>query len=255
MSVLLSASGESAELVELFRAGPIKPLGLICNNTNSTCWRLAENRLPVFAGPEYGNATKTYTNTAAASIVLASEMLELPWQEDAERVVEVYVGSLDRIFALRDVLEEFCRGAANIEIIGRGPAYGGAVMSALCIREISGFRAAAHTGAGFKHGPNLDVDGTHVAIIFAIGRAAALGFKLSDECIRRGGKVVLVSAEDRQPAERLLPIRMDAVPEPWKASALCWCRKHSRWQWWKEAAAGCRHVSNMARWNSREGAL
>jgi glucosamine--fructose-6-phosphate aminotransferase (isomerizing) len=123
---------------------------------------------------------------------------------------------LDRIFALRDVLEEFCRGAANIEIIGRGPAYGGAVMSALCIREISGFRAAAHTGAGFKHGPNLDVDGTHVAIIFAIGRAAALGFKLSDECIRRGGKVVLVSAEDRQPAERLLPIRMDAVPEPWE---------------------------------------
>jgi glucosamine--fructose-6-phosphate aminotransferase (isomerizing) len=216
VSVLLSASGESAELVELFRAGPIKPLGLICNNTNSTCWRLAENRLPVLAGPEYGNATKTYTNTASASIVLASEMLELPWQEDAERVVEVYVGSLDRIFALRDVLEEFCRGAANIEIIGRGPAYGGAVMSALCIREISGFRAAAHTGAGFKHGPNLDVDGTHVAIIFAIGRAAALGFKLSDECIRRGGKVVLVSAEDRQPAERLLPIRMDAVPEPWE---------------------------------------
>ena len=216
VSVLLTASGESAELVELFRADTNKPLGLICNNTNSTCWRLAEYRLPVLAGPEYGNATKTYTNTAAASIVLASEMLELPWQEDAERAVEVYAGSLDRIFALRDALEGFCRGAANIEIIGRGAAYGGAVMSALCIREMSGFRAAAHTGAGFKHGPNLDVDGTHVAIIFAIGRAASLGFKLSDECIRRGGKVVLVSAEDRPPAERLLPIRVDAVPEPWE---------------------------------------
>ena len=81
---------------------------------------------------------------------------------------------------------------------------------------MSGFRAAAHTGAGFKHGPNLDVDGTHVAIIFALGRAASLGFKLSDECIRRGGKVVLVSAEDRPPAERLLPVRVDAVPEPWE---------------------------------------
>ena len=78
VSVLLTASGESAELVELFRAGTNKPLGLICNDTNSTCWRLAENRLPVLAGPEYGNATNTYTNTAAASIVLASEMLELP---------------------------------------------------------------------------------------------------------------------------------------------------------------------------------
>jgi glutamine---fructose-6-phosphate transaminase (isomerizing) len=216
VSVLLTASGESAELVELFRAATNIPLGLICNNTNSTCWRLAENRMPILAGPEYGNATKTYTNTAAASILLASEMLELPWQEDAERAVELYATSLDRIFALRRALEEFCRGAANIEIIGRGAAYGGAVMSALCIREMTGFRAAAHTGAGFKHGPNLDVDGTHVAIIFAIGRAASLGFKLSDECIRRGGKVVLVSAEDRPPAERLLPIRIDAVPEPWE---------------------------------------
>jgi glucosamine--fructose-6-phosphate aminotransferase (isomerizing) len=214
--MLLTASGESAELVELFRAGTNIPPGLICNNTNSACWRLAEHRLPVLAGPEYGNATKTYTNTAAAAIVLASEMLELPWQEDAERAVEVYACSLDRIFALRDALEGFCRGAANIEIIGRGAAYGGAMMSALCIREMSGFRAAAHTGAGFKHGPNLDVDGTHVAIIFAIGRAASLGLKLSDECIRRGGRVVLVSAEDRPPAERLLPIRVDAVPEPWE---------------------------------------
>ena len=216
MSVLLTVSGESAELVELFKAAGSQPLGLICNNTNSTCWRLAEHRLPVLAGPEYGNATKTYTNSAAASIVLASEMLEVPWQEDAERAVEAYAGSLERIFAGRAELEAFCRGAANIEVIGRGAAYGGAVMSALCIREMSGFRAAAHTGAGFRHGPNLDVDGTHLAIIFAMGRAASLGFKLSDECIRRGGRVLLVSAEDRSPAERLLPVRVDAVPEAWE---------------------------------------
>ena len=179
LSVLLTASGESAELVELLKTGSARPLGLICNNTTSTCWRLAENRLPVLAGPEYGNATKTYTNTAAAAILLASEMLERPWQEDAERVAEIYRGLTGSHLRLREDLEEFCRGAANIEIVGRGAAYGAAVMSALSIREMSGFRAAAHTGAGFKHGPNLDVDGTHVAIIFALGRAAALGFKLS----------------------------------------------------------------------------
>jgi glutamine---fructose-6-phosphate transaminase (isomerizing) len=216
VSVLMTASGESAELVELFHAREDEPLGLICNNTNSTCWGLARNRLPILAGPEYGNATKTYTNTAAAAIVMASEMLELPWQEDAACAVEAYAGSLERIFAGRDRLEEFCRGAANIEIIGRGAAYGGAVMSGLCIREMSGCRAAGHSGAGFRHGPILDVDGTHVAIIFAVGRAAALGLKLSDECIRRGGRVVLVSGEDRPAAERLLPVRVDAVPEPWE---------------------------------------
>ena len=217
VSVLLTASGESAELVELMKTGSDRPLGLISNNAASTCWRLTENRLPILAGPEYGNATKTYSNTAAAAILLASEMLERPWQADAEHVAEVFAVSLDRIFAGRKELEEFCRGAANIEIVGRGAAYGAAMMSALTIREMSGFRAAAHTGAGFKHGPNLDVDGTHVAIIYALGRAAGLGVKLADECIRRGGKVVLVSSEDRAPAERLFPVGLDAVTEPWEA--------------------------------------
>jgi glucosamine--fructose-6-phosphate aminotransferase (isomerizing) len=216
LSVLLTASGESAELVELLKRGKDRALGLICNNPASTCWTIAENRLPVLAGPEYGNATKTYTNSAAAAVLLASEMLDRPWQDEAQRLADVYANSLDRIFAARRDLEEFCRGAANIEVIGRGAAYGAAIMSALTIREMTGFRAAAHTGASFKHGPNLDVDGTHVAIVYALGRAAGLGVKLADECIRRGGKVVLVSAEDRTPAERLLPVRVDHVPEPWE---------------------------------------
>ena len=90
-------------------------------------------------------------------------------------------------------------------------------MSALCIREMTGFRAAAHTGAGFKHGPILDVDGSHVAIIFALGRVAALGVKLAEECNRRGGKVVLLSADDRPATEKLFPVRLGSVPEPWEA--------------------------------------
>jgi glucosamine--fructose-6-phosphate aminotransferase (isomerizing) len=216
LSILLTTSGESAELVELFKTGTDRPLGLICNNPASTCWKIAENRLPILAGPEYGNATKTYTNSTAAAIILASEILGRPWEEEADRAAHSFACDLERIFAQRAHLEEFCRGAANIEIVGRGAAFGGAMMSALCIREMSGFRAAPHTGAGFKHGPNLDVDASHVAIIFALGRVAALGLKLAQECNRRGGKVVLVSTEDREANDRLFPVKLSAVPEPWE---------------------------------------
>lgn len=218
LSILLTTSGESAELVELFKAGNKDglKLGLICNNPASTCWNLAQYKLPILAGPEYGNATKTYTNATAAAIILASAILNRPWKEDADRAAEVFAANLDPIFARRAELEAFCRGAANIEIIGRGAAYGAAIMGALTIREMSGFRAAAHTGAGFKHGPNLDVDSSHVAIIFALGRAADLGIKLAQECNRRGGKVVLVSAQYREKTEILFPITIDAVPEPWE---------------------------------------
>src|SRR5882672_1184524 len=146
MSVLSTTSGESAELVELFKRGGERALSLICNNPASTCWNLAENRLPILAGPEYGNATKTYTNSTAASIILASEILGRPWEHDAERVAEIFSANLDPIFAMRGDLEKFCRGAANTEIIGRGAAFGAAYMGALTIREMSGFRAAAHTG-------------------------------------------------------------------------------------------------------------
>ncbi len=216
LSVLLTTSGESAELVELIKNRGNRALALICNNPASTCWGLAENRLPILAGPEYGNATKTYTNAAAASIILALEILGVPWQNDAEQVVQAFSTSLDRAFEMRGKLEEFCRGVANTEIIGRGPAYGGAVMSALCIREMTGHRAAPHTGAGFRHGPILDVDATHLAIIFALGRTVELGVKLARDCNRRGGKVVLVSAEDREPSETLFPVRLDAVPDLWE---------------------------------------
>lgn len=216
LSILLTTSGESAELVELFKRGSRGELALICNNSASTCWSLAENKLPILAGPEYGNATKTYTNATAAAIIAASEILSVAWQKDAELAAEIFSTNLDRIFALRAGLEEFCRGAANTEIIGRGAAYGGAIMSALCIREMTGHRAAAHTGAGFRHGPNLDVDSSHLAIIFALGRVAELGVKLAQECNKRGGKVVLVSDLDRESAERLFPVRVDSVPEPWE---------------------------------------
>jgi glutamine---fructose-6-phosphate transaminase (isomerizing) len=216
VSILLTTSGESAELVEMIRRSGNNPFGLICNNPASTCWSLTSNRLPILAGPEYGNATKTYTNSTAAAIILASAIVGHAWENDAEVAAEVFARSLDPVFAIRNEIEAFCRDAANIEIIGRGAAYGGAFMSALTIREMSGFRAAPHTGAGFKHGPNLDVDATHVAVIFAFGRTAALSVKLAQECNRRGGKVVLVSNEDHAATDKLFPIKIDAVPEPWE---------------------------------------
>jgi glucosamine--fructose-6-phosphate aminotransferase (isomerizing) len=216
LSVLLTTSGESAELVELVQAAGNRPLALICNNTASPCWRMTRRRLPILAGPEYGNATKTYTNSTAAAIIMACEVLGQDWRRDAETAAEAFSSSLERIFAQRNELEAFCRGAANTEIVGRGAAYGGAVMSALCIREMSGHRAAAHTGAGFRHGPNLDVDATHVAIVLALGRRAELGVKLAGECARKGGKVILVSEQERAATTSIFPVRLDPVAEPWE---------------------------------------
>jgi glucosamine--fructose-6-phosphate aminotransferase (isomerizing) len=89
-------------------------------------------------------------------------------------------------------------------------------MSALCIREMTGHRAAAHSGAGFRHGPLLDVNASHLAIILALGRTARLGVKLAQDCNARGGKVILITTEDMQPSKNLMPIKIGVVPEPWE---------------------------------------
>jgi len=215
-SILLTTSGESAELVELCKKERAKPLALVCNNERSTCWSLTKIGLPILAGPEYGNATKTYTNATAACIALASHMLGRAWKEDAERVLDVYSSDLHRIFGQRSELEQFRRGAANIEVIGRGAAYGGAIMGALCVREMTGQRAAAHSGAGFRHGPILDVNESHVAIILALGRTTELGLKLAHDCNARGGKVILVTTDEVRSSENLMLLKLSPVPEPWE---------------------------------------
>jgi len=216
-SILTTASGESAELVQLCRNNPGNPLALICNNEKSACWSLVHQRLPILAGPEYGNATKTYTNATAACIILASHLAGRSWQDHADRLLDTYENTLNHVFDLRHQLEDFCRGARNIELIGRGPTYGSAIMGALCIREMAGNRAAPHSGAGFRHGPLLDVSNSHVAIIFALGRGAELGLKLAQDCNARGGKVILVSAEDHPPSEKFLPVKLHEVSEPWES--------------------------------------
>lgn len=214
-SILLTTSGESAELVELFRRDNRHPIALLCNNDKSPCWSLAQLKFPILAGPEYGNATKTFTNATAGAIILASRLLGLPWRPRANQFFETYSETLDAIFARRKEFDAFIQGAANLELIGRGPGYASAFMGALCIREMSGLRAAPHTGAGFRHGPLLDISPTHVALIFALGRTASLGVKLAQDCNAKGGKVILVSSEDHPASDILLPVKLPAVPEPW----------------------------------------
>jgi glucosamine--fructose-6-phosphate aminotransferase (isomerizing) len=214
--ILVTTSGESAELVELCRQPSNKPGILLCNEATSSCWSTAQIRLPILAGLEQGNATKSYTNGTAACIILASELVGLEWKREAAIAVESFSNSLGRVFERRKEFDQFRQGATTIEVVGRGPALGGALMGALCIREMTGFRAGAHSGGGFRHGPLLDVDGTHLSIIQALGRTAELGVRLAEDCVARGGRVILVETGERSASERLLPVKIDAVPEPWE---------------------------------------
>ena len=214
--ILMTTSGESAELVELCREGA-HPRILICDSPESSCWREADIRLPILAGIEKGNATKSYTNCAAVSNILAAELLGQRWQSEAAQVESALARSLQLAFAQRREIEAFCHGVDTLEIMGRGAALGGALMGALCVREMTAWRVHAHSGGAFRHGPFLDVDSGHAAMILALGRNADLGRGLARDCIAKGGKAVLVV--DREPVNSgagLLTVKLEPVPESWE---------------------------------------
>jgi glucosamine--fructose-6-phosphate aminotransferase (isomerizing) len=215
--IMVTTSGQSAELVELSRRNGAVPRILICNEVGSQCWKSAHIHFPILAGSEQANATKTYINSTAVCTILALELTERSWVHQINKVADTFSHSIEEIFAQREQIEEFCRDARSVEVVGRGPALAGAMMGALCIREMSEFRAVSHSGGGFRHGPLLDVDATHVAIILAIGRAAELGMRLAEDCLGRGGRVILVHSLPVSPRPGLLSIHVDQVPEPWES--------------------------------------
>ncbi len=215
--ILISTSGESAELVSLTRLDSGQRKMLLSNNAQSPCWSAAEIRLPILAGIELANATKTYTNSTAACIIIASEIAGQAWQSEAAKAVEAFSRSLEIVLEQREVMEEFARGSVNIEILGRGAALGGALYGALCLREMTLRRASALSAGEFRHGPLLDVDATHLAMILALGNTGAFGDRLAQDCLARNGKVALVT--DHEPPQReagLLAIRLNAVPAGWE---------------------------------------
>lgn len=215
--ILITTSGESAELVELCRQRERGPRILICNDPQSSCWKAADFRLPILSGIERGNATQSYSNCTAICTLLALELLGRPWKADVTQVLDAYSASLDLAFSRGRELEEFCRGQKTLEITARGAAVGGAVMGALCVREMTTWRANGFSAGCFRHGPFLDVDATHVAMILALGTTGRMGRRLASDCVAKGGKAVLVVDQGPvESAERLLTIKIQATPEGWE---------------------------------------
>jgi len=171
------------------------------------------------AGIEKANASKTFTNCTAACVMIALELAGICWQPQAGQVLDGFAAAIETALASRNRMADFCAGAAAVDVIGRGPALGGAAMGALCLREMTRIRACAHTGGGFRHGPILDVDSSHLAIILAFDQTRELAVRLARDCVARGGKVILVADRPVQPEQRLLPVCFGAFPEPWSALA------------------------------------
>jgi len=198
LTVLISQSGESAEIVKLVeRIDRTERLIGITNNTDGALARSVSVVLPIVAGAESAISTKTYVNTLAVLFLLAETLNDRPDLDRLEKVADS-MSEYDReaIVHAADLLAD----AKAIHFIARGPAMVAARQAALTFMEGTRTSASAFTGGAFRHGPFELVDQTHRCVFFVPGgRTFPLLEKMVAHLAAKASHVVVVTDQDLKP--------------------------------------------------------
>jgi glucosamine--fructose-6-phosphate aminotransferase (isomerizing) len=210
--VLVSQSGESPEIRRI--AEGLKgrtPFIAVTNDESSTLARSATAALPMLGGTEKSTTNRTYTNSVAVGLLLATwgagrdPAEELPAMREAPAAMEDMLGDWrPRARALADFIGE----PGHLDILGRGPAMATVGQGALILRELGHVRTAGMTAGNFRHGliPSMGRGGT-VLLLAPGGKTFSLTLGLARDIVSAGGKAVLVTDRDIPAEPGLVAVR------------------------------------------------
>lgn len=212
--VVVSYSGVSAEAVEIQRCcRGDHPVIAVTDRPESPLGREADQALALHCGVEHAVATKSFTNTLAL-LLLLGEAATGRRPGDRLRGAERQVGRLLGDGGLGErILDHFGGLPSRLDVIGRGPARGTAMVGALVLRELLALPAVGWAGGQYRHGPLLDMGPDGRAIVLAGGRTADLGRRLASDLAARGSRVLLVTDGPPPGDRRILPVRIEAADE------------------------------------------
>lgn len=154
LMLAISQSGKSPDLIAAAEAAHDRGALLVAlvNDEGSPLAQIADLVLPLCAGAEKSvAATKTFIASVSALLALIAE-----WRGEGGLIEAVadLPGLLARAWALDwSPALPVLRGASDLYVVARGPAFGIAQELALKIKETCGFHAEAFSAAEVKHGP------------------------------------------------------------------------------------------------------
>jgi glucosamine--fructose-6-phosphate aminotransferase (isomerizing) len=205
LTVAVSQSGESAEIVRLLCDGYLKgPIVGITNTPNSTLARLSNLTILTEAGPESTVTCKTYLAGLQAlhwlGAIFLNEKLTLTAQhlEDAASEVERYLGQwMAHTASLQNELE----GIEQIFITGRGYSLATAGTGGLIMKESTRSPAEGLSSAAFRHGP-MEMLSSRVLACICLGdsKTASLNQRLYEEAHKARAKALLIGSGSDHPA-------------------------------------------------------
>jgi glucosamine--fructose-6-phosphate aminotransferase (isomerizing) len=217
--VAVSQSGETfdtlAAVQEIMRkGGPV--LGIV-NTVGSSIARACARGIYLHAGPEIAVvATKTFTSTAVAFVLLAMHLGRLRDLSSARGArligaLEALPDQIGQILADTAAIEAIAARLAeaqNLFFIGRAAGYPVAMEGALKLKEVSYRHAEAYPASELKHGPLALIDArTPTVVVLPRDELFEKNLSSIEEIHARRGPTFIVT----QPGP--LPISVDGVME------------------------------------------
>ena len=214
MLLMVSQSGETADTlaaVEIARQKKARVLS-ICNVVDSSIPRKSDGVLYTHAGPEISVAsTKAFTTQLTALYLLAVALGRKTGQLDRGKAKKFLTDLMhlphwiEETLKLEGEVEALARDLTNNSdflYLGRGINYPIALEGALKLKEISYIHAEGYPAGEMKHGPIALIDEKMpVVVLMPKDRYFHKTLGNLKEVESRGGKVIIVTDEQKIPAE------------------------------------------------------
>jgi glucosamine--fructose-6-phosphate aminotransferase (isomerizing) len=217
LTIAVSQSGESAEMVRLLSGGLLRGPSIgVTNSPGSTLATQSTFTLLTHAGPESTVSCKTYLAGLQALHWLGSGLLDpdlVPAQDQIESLsglVEDYLASWP---AHVDAIREELSGIEQIFVTGRGASLSTAGTGGLILKESTRFSCEGMSSAAFRHGP-LEMLSSRVLACICLGdsRTAALNLRLFEEARRGHAKAFLIGPSSVHSAFRIPTVEASLLP-------------------------------------------
>ena len=214
LTIAVSQSGESAEVVRLLRDGHLNgPVIGVTNTPGSTLATVANLTFLTSAGPESTVSCKTYLAGLQALHWLGAIFLNEKMSttaEDLEAAAIAVGGYLDHWQAHAASLYDALDGIEQIFITGRGYSLATAGTGGLILKESTRSSSEGMSSAAFRHGP-LEMLSRRVLACICLGdpRTASLNQRLHQEVSRTTAKTFLIGPGSDHPA-----FDIPALPAP-----------------------------------------
>jgi glucosamine--fructose-6-phosphate aminotransferase (isomerizing) len=205
--VVVSQSGESAEVVRLIRElerSQQRPFVVsVTNGPENTLARFANVALDTRAGLEKGPSTITF---AGALVVLAAlaqvlsgksaDEIVLDLDADAQTAANAVERLTTTAHDLSDSLRSWLGDRPILTVLGRGAGRAAAEMGALTLKEAARFPAEAMESAQFRHGP-LELAGREAAVMLIATEPATreVDARLAADLVAAGTAVLQIAGE------------------------------------------------------------